>query len=52
MNTELTYLLEELEKWDPEKPIKVKDLKEMIENAFEQEGKDEDIINNFDYESD
>jgi hypothetical protein len=34
MNTELTYLLEELDNWDNDKPIQVKDLKRMIEKSF------------------
>ena len=29
--SELTYLLNELENWDNDKPIQVKDLKKMIE---------------------
>lgn len=36
MNTELTYLLEELDNWDENKSIQVKDLKRMIEKAFKQ----------------
>lgn len=35
MNTELTYLLEELDNWDKDKPIQVKDLKRMIIKSFE-----------------
>ncbi len=34
MNTELTYLLEELDNWDENKPIQVKDLKRMITKSF------------------
>lgn len=36
MNTELTYLLEELDNWDEDKPIQVKDLKRMINKSFKQ----------------
>ena len=36
MNTELTYLLEELDNWDENKPIQVKDLKRMINKSFRQ----------------
>jgi hypothetical protein len=36
MNTELTYLLDELDNWDKDKPIQVKDLKRMIEKSFKQ----------------
>jgi hypothetical protein len=36
MNTELTYLLEELENWNNDKPIQVKDLKRMIEKSFKK----------------
>lgn len=46
MNTELTYLLEELDNWDENKPIQVKDLKRMINKSFERAAKDqEEIIN-------
>lgn len=34
MNTELMYLLDELDNWDENKPIQVKDLKKMIEKSF------------------
>lgn len=34
MNTELTYLLEELDNWDENKLIQVKDLKRMITKSF------------------
>ena len=34
MNIELTYLLEELDNWDENKSIQVKDLKRMINNSF------------------
>lgn len=36
MNTELTYLLEELDNWDENKPIQVKDLKRMIIKSFKK----------------
>ena len=36
MNTELTYLLEELDNWDKDKPIQVKDLKRMIIKSFKK----------------
>jgi hypothetical protein len=36
MNTELNYLLEELDNWDKNKPIQVKDLKRMIEKSFKK----------------
>lgn len=36
MNTELTYLLEELDNWDEDKPIQVKDLKRMINKSFKK----------------
>jgi hypothetical protein len=36
MNSELTYLLEELDNWDENKPIQVKDLKRMIEKSFKK----------------
>ena len=35
MSTELTYLLDELDNWDENKPIQVKDLKRMIKKSFE-----------------
>lgn len=41
MYTELSYLLEELDNWDDDKPIQVKDLKRMINKAFEKMEKDE-----------
>ena len=44
MKTELTYLLEELDSWDNDKPIQVKDLKRMIEKSFNQAAKDEQEI--------
>ena len=34
INTELTYLFEELDNWDENKPIQVKDLKKMIKKSF------------------
>jgi hypothetical protein len=37
MNTELTYLLRELDNWDEDRSISVKDLKRMIEKAFRKE---------------
>jgi len=36
MNTELTYLLEELDNWNEDKPIQVKDLKRMINKSFKK----------------
>lgn len=36
MNSELTYLLEELDNWDENKPILVKDLKRMIMKSFKE----------------
>ena len=46
MKSKLTYLLEELDNWDKDKPIKVKDLKRMIEKVFIQCVKDEEAIQN------
>lgn len=36
MNTELTYLLEELNNWNNDRVILVQDLKKMINNAFKK----------------
>lgn len=44
MNTELTYLLEELDNWDEDKPIQVKDLKRMINKSFKKAAEDEQQI--------
>lgn len=44
MNTELTYLLEELDNWDEDKPIQVKDLKKMIDKSFKKAAKDQQQI--------
>lgn len=44
MNTELTYLLEELDNWDEDKPIQVKDLKRMINKSFKKAAKDQQQI--------
>lgn len=44
MNTELTYLLDELDNWDDNKVITVKDLKRMINKAFKAEVNDQNII--------
>ena len=44
MNTELTYLLKELDNWDENRPILVKDLKRMIERSFRKEAKDREQI--------
>ena len=44
MNTELTYLLNELDNWDENKPIQVKDLKRMIKKAFKQAAKHQQQI--------
>lgn len=46
MNTELTYLLEELNNWDEDKLIQVKDLKRMIEESFKQASIHEQQIEN------
>ena len=40
MKTELTYLLEELDNWDEDKPIQVKDLKRMINKSFKKAAED------------
>lgn len=34
MNLEMLYLLKELDNWDEDKPIQVKDLKRMINKSF------------------
>lgn len=44
MNSELTYLLNELDNWDDNKVITVKDLKRMINKAFRAEANDENMI--------
>ena len=44
MNTELTYLLKELDNWDEDRPILVKDLKRMIERSFRKEAVDRQQI--------
>ena len=44
MNTELTYLLRELNNWDEDRPILVKDLKRMIERSFRKEAVDRQQI--------
>ena len=44
MNTELTYLLDELYNWDENKPIQVKDLKRMIIKSFKKAAKDQQQI--------
>ena len=44
MNTELTYLLRELDNWDEDRPISVKDLKRMIERSFRKEAVDREKI--------
>lgn len=44
MKSELTYLLEELDNWDNNKPIQIKDLKRMIEKSFLQMEKDQNQI--------
>ena len=46
MNTELTYLLKELDNWDEDRPILVKDLERMIERAFRKEAEDREEIEN------
>ena len=44
VQTELGYLLNELENWDDDAPIQVKDLKRMIVESFNKMAKDiEDI---------
>lgn len=45
MNSELTYLLEELDNWDENKPIQVKDLKRMIEKSFRRADEHAQMIN-------
>ena len=42
--TELAYLLHELENWDEDKPIQVKNLKRMIEKSFKRMAEDEQNI--------
>jgi len=44
MNTELTYLLEELDNWDENKSIQVKDLKRMINKSFKKAAEDQQQI--------
>ena len=44
MNSELTYLLEELDNWDENKPIQVKDLKKMIKKSFKKAAEHEQIL--------
>lgn len=44
MKTELTYLLEQLDRWNPNQSITVRDLKIMIENSFSKAGKDQEQI--------
>lgn len=44
MKTELSYLLEELDNWDENKPIQVKDLKRMINKSFESAYEDHQRI--------
>jgi len=44
MKTELTYLLEELDNWDENKPIQIKDLKKMIEKSFKKAAIDQQQI--------
>ena len=44
MKTELTYLLEELDNWDENKPIQIKDLKKMIEKSFKKAAEDQQQI--------
>lgn len=44
VQTELSYLLDELENWDDDAPIQVKDLKRMIVESFNKMAQDiEDI---------
>jgi hypothetical protein len=40
VQTELGYLLNELENWDDDAPIQVKDLKRMIVESFNKMAKD------------
>lgn len=44
LQTELSYLLDELENWDENKPIQVKDLKRMIIKSFKKAADDEKNI--------
>jgi hypothetical protein len=44
MNTELTYLLKELDNWGEDRLISVNDLKRMIERAFRKEAEDREEI--------
>lgn len=44
MNTELTYLLEELENWTDDKVILVQDLKKMINRAFKKAAENQQQI--------
>ena len=44
MKTELTYLLEELDKWSSSALIRVDDLKKMIERSFEKAAEDQKAI--------
>lgn len=44
LQTELSYLLDELENWDENKPVQVKDLKRMIIKSFHKMAKDEQSI--------
>jgi hypothetical protein len=46
MNTELTYLLKELDNWGEDRLISVNDLKRMIERAFRKEAEDREEIEN------
>lgn len=46
MNTEMAYLLDELNDWNEDNPIKVRDLKRMIEKCFIKAGKDQEEIEN------
>lgn len=43
MQTELAYLLNELDNWDIDKPITVQDLKKMINRSFEKAEKDDEL---------
>jgi hypothetical protein len=44
----MSYLLEELDNWDKNKPITVADLKKMIEKSYEAAEKDrQNIEDNF-----
>lgn len=44
MNSELTYLLDELDNWDDDKPVQVKDLRRMIKKSFKKQAEDEKEI--------